>query len=84
MNQLVEKLSINPRKILNIPVPQIKVGEMANLTIFDPDEIWTVDIKKFKSKSKNSPFDKRLLTGKSIAVINNSQIYKDGSFTSLT
>ncbi len=83
LSQIVEKLSINPRKILKLPVPQIKVGEMANLTIFDPDETWTVDIKKFKSKSKNSPFDKRLLTGKSIAVINNSQIYKDGKFTSL-
>lgn len=84
LNQIVEKLSINPRKILKIPVPQIKVGEMANLTIFDPDEIWTVDIKKFMSKSKNSPFDKKLLTGKSIAVINNLQIFKDGQFTKLT
>ena len=84
LNQLVEKLSINPRKILKIPVPQIKAGEMANLTIFDPDEIWTVDIKKFKSKSKNSPFDKRLLTGRAIAIINNTQIYKDGSFTGLS
>ncbi len=83
LNQLVEKLSINPRRILKLSVPQIKIGEMANLTIFDPDEIWTVDIKKFKSKSKNSPFDKKLLTGKSIAVINNSQIFKNGQFTSL-
>jgi dihydroorotase len=83
LNQLVEKLSINPRRILKLSVPQIKIGEMANLTIFDPDEIWTVDIKKFKSKSRNSPFDKRLLTGKPIAVINNSQIFKNGQFTSL-
>jgi dihydroorotase len=80
LNQLVEKLSVNPRRILNIPVPQIKVGEKANLTIFDPDEIWTVDIKKFKSKSKNSPFDKRLLTGKSVMVINNSKMFVDGNF----
>ncbi len=80
INQLIEKLSINPRKILNLPVPQIKVGEIANLTIFDPDEIWTVDIKKFKSKSKNSPFDKRLMTGKSIAVINNSKMFFNDNF----
>ncbi len=78
--QLIEKLSVNPRKILNIPIPQIKVGEKANLTIFDPDEIWTVDIKKFKSKTKNSPFDKSLLTGKSVAVINNSKMYYEGDF----
>lgn len=80
LNQLIEKLSINPRKILNIPIPQIKVGESANLTIFDPDEIWTVDIKKFRSKSKNSPFDKRLMTGRSVAVINNSKMFVNDNF----
>lgn len=80
LEQLVEKLAINPRKILNLPVPKIAEGEKANLTIFDPNEIWTVDISKFKSKSKNSPFDKKLLTGKSIAVINNSQMYYEGKF----
>ncbi|MCB0730785.1 MAG: dihydroorotase [Ignavibacteriae bacterium] len=83
INQLIEKLSINPRKILRIPIPQIKVGEMANLTIIDLNEVWTVDIKKFKSKSKNSPFDKKLLTGKSVAVINKCQMFKDGEFTKL-
>ena len=80
LEQLVEKLAVNPRKILNLPVPKIAEGENANLTIFDPNEIWTVDISKFKSKSKNSPFDKKLLTGKPIAAINNSQMYYEGKF----
>jgi dihydroorotase len=83
ISQLIEKLSINPRKILKISVPQIKVGELANLTIIDLDEVWTVDIKKFLSKSKNSPFNKRLLTGRSVAVINNAQLFKDGEFSNL-
>ncbi len=83
LNQLIEKLSINPRKILNLAVPQIKVGEAANLTIIDTEEIWTVDIKKFRSKSRNSPFDKRLLTGKSVAVINKGKIFKDGAFSEI-
>ncbi|MEW6196114.1 MAG: dihydroorotase [Bacteroidota bacterium] len=80
IEQLVEKLSINPRKVLNIPQVVIKEGEVANLTIFDPQQIWTVDIAKFKSKSKNSPFDKRLLTGKSIAVINKRKMYFEDKF----
>jgi len=83
IEQVVKLLSINPRKILNIPVPQFKEGEKANLTIIDPDLVWTVDISKFKSKSKNSPFDKRLMTGKSLAVINNSQIYTEGGFKNI-
>lgn len=83
ITQLIEKLAINPRKILNIEVPAIKVGEMANLTIFDPDEVWTVNINKFKSKSRNSPFHNKLLTGKSVAVINNKKMYIDDNFLDL-
>jgi dihydroorotase len=83
VSQAVEKMAINPRKILNIPVPQIMEGEIANLTIFDPDLIWTVDVSKFKSKAKNSPFDKRLMTGKSIAVINNKKMFFEDKFFSI-
>ncbi len=71
---IVRKLSINPRKILNLQIPKIEVGERANLTLFDADKVWTVDSKNFKSKSKNTPFDKKLLTGKAVAVINNNQL----------
>ena len=83
MEQLVNFLSINPRKILNLPTPKFEVGEKANLTIIDPDKIWTVDISKFKSKSKNSPFDKRLMTGKAVAVINNNKMFVDDKFIDL-
>jgi len=83
LNQIVEKFSYNPRLILNIPIPQFKEGELANFTVLDIEQIWTVNISKFKSKSRNSPFDKRLLSGKSIAVINNSRMYYNGEFTSI-
>lgn len=83
LSQVIEKLSINPRLILNLPVPLIKEGEPANLTIIDTDLIWTVDVSKFKSKSKNSPYDKRLLTGKSIAVINNNKMFFEDKFLDL-
>lgn len=75
LEQLIEKMAINPRKILNIPVPKFEVGEMANLTILDTESIWTVDINKFKSKSHNSPYDKKLMTGKAFGVINNGKMY---------
>ena len=74
---------MNPRKILNLPVPKFKEGEVANFTIIDPNQVWTVDISKFKSKSKNSPFDKRLLTGKSIAVINRKKMLYDDKWIDL-
>jgi dihydroorotase len=83
LSQVIEKFAVNPRKILNIPVPAIKEGEMANLSILDPDVKWTVDVKKFKSKSKNSPFDKMELTGKSVAVINRAKIYFEDNIVNI-
>jgi dihydroorotase len=83
LEQVIEKLSINPRKILNIEIPQIEVGATANLTIIDTDHEWKVDIKQFKSRSKNSPFNEQKLKGKSVAVINHSQIFIDDEFTAI-
>ncbi|MCI0706650.1 MAG: dihydroorotase [Ignavibacteriae bacterium] len=71
--QLVEKYSTNPRKILSLPSIKIAEGETANLTLLDPQIEWTVDVKAFKSKSKNSPFHGRKLKGKAIGVINNGK-----------
>lgn len=83
IEQIIQKLAINPRKILGLAIPKIKEGEIANLTIFDPKEIWTVEIKKFKSKSINSPFEGKLLNGKSRAVINKSQMFYDNEYQNI-
>ncbi len=83
LEQIIEKLSINPRMILNLQVPSIEVGEPANLTIFNPNEVWTVDVSKFKSKSKNTPFNKRLLNGRPVAVINNKKMYYKDKFSEI-
>jgi len=80
LKEIVEKLSLKPRRILNIPIPNFSPGEKANFTILDPDAVWTVNVKKFKSKSKNSPFDKKLLTGKAIAVINNRKMFYNDEY----
>jgi len=83
LDELIKKLSINPRKILNLPIPKFQIGEIANFTILDPNIVWTVDVSKFRSKSKNSPFDKRLLTGRSVSVINQRKMFFDNQFFDL-
>jgi len=70
-NRVAEKLSLNPYRILGIPKPVIKTGEMANLTIIDPEANWIVDKTKFKSRSRNTPFHGWKLTGKVLGVVNN-------------
>ncbi len=73
--QLVEKLSLNPRRILHLPTIKIAEGEQANLTIFDPTVEWVVDPSTFKSLSKNTPFGGFKLVGRSVGVINNGHMY---------
>ncbi len=73
ITDLIEKFTVNPRKILGLPQPQISAGELANLTFFDPSLSWEVDEKSMLSKSKNSPLFGRTLIGKPLGVINKNQ-----------
>lgn len=81
--RLVEKFAIAPRRILGLEIPSFTSGSKAEITIFDPDLIWTVEAEKFKSKSKNTPFDRKILTGKAIGVINNNQMFLEDEFITL-
>lgn len=72
-SQLVDKLAVQPRKLLGLPVPVIAEGEPANLTAFDPNKKWILEEKDIRSKSKNSPFIGRELTGRALAVVKGDQ-----------
>ena len=54
--QLLEKLTINPARILGIDRGTLKQGAPADVTIIDPSAEWTVDPDQFRSKSKNCPY----------------------------
>jgi dihydroorotase len=72
--QLIEKLSTNPRRILGLPEIRIEEGQPANFSLLDLAAQWTVDVNSFKSKSRNSPFNGRVLTGKPLGIFNNGQL----------
>ncbi|MCX6154191.1 MAG: dihydroorotase [Candidatus Kapabacteria bacterium] len=76
LNRFIELLSINPRKLLGLPDIFIKNDNIANLTIFSPNEEWVVDKRKFKSKSTNSPYIGKTLKGKPKFAINNKKIFE--------
>ncbi|HEY1009729.1 MAG TPA: dihydroorotase [Daejeonella sp.] len=70
---IIEKIAVNPRKILGLPNPHFEKGISANFILFDPAEKWTFDEQTNYSKSENSPFMNENLTGKVKLVYNNAQ-----------
>jgi dihydroorotase len=70
----IELISINPRKVLGLPVPSIKEDEPANVTLFDPSATYTFTEDHIRSNSRNSAFIGKELKGKVIGIINSSQL----------
>ncbi len=70
----IELLAVNPRRLFNLEQVSIKEGTKACITLFEPDKKWTVTEKAFFSKSKNSPFIGKELTGKVAGIINGNII----------
>ena len=78
ISQLIEKMSVNPAKILNIPAGTLSVGASADIVIFDPNQVYTVDKNKLHGKSKNTPFKGMKLKGKvRYTILNGEVVYKD-------
>ncbi len=67
-NRMVEVMAINPRRILSQNPVSLTSGSIADFTIFDPDEKWTVNSCDFYSKAKNSAFLDWELTGRATDV----------------
>jgi dihydroorotase len=56
LENLMAKMSANPARILGLNKGWIGIGADADLTIFDPNEVWTIDPSRFRSKGRNTPF----------------------------
>ncbi|MCL2760739.1 MAG: dihydroorotase [Desulfuromonadales bacterium] len=74
VNQLVEKMSSNPSKILGFNRGSIATGMIGDLTIIDPDYEWVFDINSVSSKSKNSPWLGNKMKGRAVYTIVNGKI----------
>jgi len=61
--ELVQKLTLNPAKILGIPKGTLGIGSDADLIVVSPDMEWRVEKSGFVSKSRNSAFLGRVLKG---------------------
>ncbi|MCZ6877173.1 MAG: dihydroorotase [Acidobacteria bacterium] len=69
VSRLVELFSTNPNRILKLGRGTLKKGAIADITVIDPDCEIIVDVKKFRSKSRNCPFHDWRLHGVPVMVI---------------
>ncbi len=65
LTNLVEKMSTNPAKILGLNIGII-TGRPADITIIDPDRSHKIDSGKFRSLSRNTPFNGWNMKGKAV------------------
>jgi len=70
---LVNLLSIQPRKIFDLPAYSINKNEKAGLTLFLPDE--NRKIEKLHSKSKNSALIGKTVKGRVLGIINKDKLF---------
>ncbi len=77
IEELIEKVTDAPRKLLKVQPVVIEVDTKANLTLFDPNREWVFTPESNYSKAKNSPWLGNTLKGKVVAVFNNSKHWLD-------
>ncbi len=66
---LIERMSAAPARIFHLPGGTLAPGSAADVTVLDLEERWTVDPEAFLSKSRNTPFTGRRLTGRPWATV---------------
>jgi len=77
---LVRLLSTAPAGILGLNAGTIAPGSQADLAVFDPKAEWTLDARKLTSKSKNTPFNGRRMTGKVVhTLVGGRFVVRDGA-----
>lgn len=76
---LIERMSVNPAKMMKIDKGNIAVGKMADIAIIDPKAEWLVNKNDFKSKGRNTPFDGWKLQGKVMYTICEGEIVYEAS-----
>ncbi|MGZ6387933.1 MAG: dihydroorotase [Ktedonobacterales bacterium] len=52
---LVAALTVRPARAWNLDAGTLRPGAAADITVFDPDEVWTVEPERFASLGKNTP-----------------------------
>lgn len=80
LNELVDKMSVQPARLYNLDAGSLKLGCKADITVLDLEKEWTVDSSEFYTRGKFTPFEGKQCKGKAVATIVGGKIVmKDGA-----
>lgn len=78
LTRIVEMLTVGPGRAFSLSRGTLAEGAVADITVFDTDREWEVDPRRFKSKSRNTPFAGRRLRGKVVATfVRGKPVFRD-------
>lgn len=76
---LIAKMSVNPARILKLGKPGLRLRNAADITVIDPAREFTIDANRFRSKSRNTPFNGWRVRGKAVLTMVGGRVVFDES-----
>lgn len=77
--QLVEKMTVGPAEVLGMKDYSLASGHAADIVVFDPEAEYVIDKDKFRSKSRNTPFDGMKVRGKiNMTLVDGKIVFREG------
>jgi dihydroorotase len=79
LSRVIGKLTVGPARVLKLNKGTLGEGADADITILDPERVWTVDVENFFSRSRNCPWHGEPLTGRATeTIVGGRLIYQEG------
>ena len=77
--EIIKRMTYTPASILHLSSKgRLSLGSDADITIFDPEEVWSIDPEQFASKARNTPFAGRQVKGKvKYTIVGGNIIYSE-------
>ena len=75
LGHFIQMQTIAAREIFGLPIPELKEGQPASLTLFNPTTEFVFDGQLLQSKSKNTPFIGKIVKGKVVGLLNKNMIH---------
>ncbi len=80
LKTLISKMTAAPAQIFGLDAGNLSIDAPADVTIIDPDLVWTVDAKNFYTKGSHSPFIGKKFKGRAVATIVRGNLMKLNQF----